>query len=83
MAPPNNTVEKLVKLPDKIWLFIAGLITWTIAIVVSYMTILSTQTILQNNDLDLQNRIKEITDVLGSHALLINTNTVRIEGLTN
>ena len=83
MAPPNNTAAKLVNLPDKIWLFIAGLITWTIAIVVSYMTILSTQTILQNNDLELQNRIKEITDVLGDHAILINTNAFRIEGLTN
>lgn len=83
MAPPNNTVEKLVKLPDKIWLFIAGLITWTIAIVVSYMTILNTQTILQQNDINLQKRIEEISDVVGNQALLINTNTVRIDVLTN
>ena len=81
MAPPNNTAEKLIKLPDKIWLFIGGLVTWTIGIVVSYMMILNTQTILLDNDLRLQQRIEEISDVLSNHALLINTNAVRIEGL--
>ena len=83
MAPSDNTVAKLVNLPDKIWLLWLGIITGAIGIGMSYMFILNTQTMLQQNDLNLQKRIEEISDVLGNHALLINTNTVRIEGLTN
>ena len=81
MEHSDNTAAKMVRVPDKVYLVWFGITTGAIAIVISYMIILNTQELLQQNDLDLQEKVDELSTMMFQQALDLNTLTVKVDAL--
>lgn len=83
MVHSENTAEKMTRVPDKVWLVWFAISTAAIGIVISYMVILNTQAMLQQNDLDIQEKVDELSSMQFQQALDLNTLTVKMDALTD
>ena len=81
MPEEKSTLEAATKVPDKVTLLWIGIVTVAVGFSVPYGIFLSNQRTLQNNDIQIQERISEIVDAQQRQAIDINTLTVRFDSL--